>query len=166
MNRHALTGASGSLAISFVFISVHWWLGLAACVCLCGCKSHPLGPYVSPQVEGQVLEAKTGVALSGVRVSRGQSKFDALSGYPKGGQLLMAKVPVQTGSDGRFTLEGERVLSVVRGAGWNEVRLVFSKPGYETLKTNVSMDLANQEESGRPVLKLGPVLLRSGDKQN
>lgn len=166
MNKHVLTGGSGFLAILLVLVRVRSWLGLIAWVFLCGCKAHPLGPYVSPQVEGEVLEAKTGAALPGVRVSRGKPGFDALSGYPKGGQLLMAKAPALTGSDGRFTLAGERVLSVVRGAGWNEVRLTFAKAGYETLKTNVSLDLANYEENGRPVLKLGPVFLRSVDKPN
>ncbi len=107
-----------------------------------------------------MLDVNTGVPVAGVRVSRGNTKFDALSGYPKGGQLLMAKAPVQTGPDGRFTLAGERVLSVVRGSGWNEVRLTFARPAYETLRTNVSMNVATNAENGAPLLNLGPVLLQ------
>ncbi len=139
---------------------VNAWLGIVLCAALFGCKSHPLGPYVSPRVEGQVVEAQSGAPLSGVSVRRGKPAFDSLAGYPKGGQLLMAKMPIETGRDGRFSLPGERVLSIIRGSGWNEVQLTFTKPGYDTLRTNLSATVATNAEHGEPVLRAGRISLQ------
>ncbi len=126
-------------------------------LCL-GCKSHPLGPYISPRVVGKVVAAESGKPLAGVKVLRGKPSRDALTGQPKGGQLLMARPPVETGRDGAFSLCSERVLSVFRGSGWNEVRLTFEKPGYFRLQTNAPTTLATNVGK-EPVLNLGTVSL-------
>ncbi len=133
-------------------------LGLV--VLLLGCKSHPLGPYISPRVEGEVVEADSAVPLSGVKVIRGNPVHDALSGSPKGGQLLMTPAPAETGRDGRFSLPSERVLSVVRGAGWNEVQLTFIKAGYERFQTYISLSQSTNSERGEPVVWVGRTSLR------
>ncbi|HEY5915063.1 MAG TPA: hypothetical protein VJA21_31095 [Verrucomicrobiae bacterium] len=134
-------------------------LALLVCVVVPGCKSHPLGPYVSPRVEGQVVSAEDGRALEGVAVTRGKLTVDSLDRYPKGGQLLLRKVPAETGRDGYFVLPSERVLSVVRGSGWNEAQLSFAKNGYRTLYTNVTTTLATNSLAGEPVLSVGVVRL-------
>jgi hypothetical protein len=126
----------------------------------CGCKSRPMGPYVEPRVEGQVLAADNGQPLVGVKVSRGKTHADTPAGPPKGGQLLMLRPPFETGPDGRFALSSQRVLSVFRGSGWSEVLLTFEKPGYLPLATNFSATLATNSTDGEPLVDIGAVSLQ------
>jgi len=124
-----------------------------------GCKSRPLGPYVSPRVTGQVLAADTRQPLAGVRVTRG-SAHRASPEALKGGQLLMLKPPVQTDQEGNFALASERVLSLVRGANWNVIPLTFSHSGYRQLQTNCPIAAAIFSTEGEPALALGQILLQ------
>jgi hypothetical protein len=125
-----------------------------------GCTSHPLGPYTSLRIEGQVVAAGSGRPLPGVKVIRGKVRLDSPAGPPKGGELLMVRPTVETGPDGRFALASERVLSVIRGSGWSEVELTFEKPGYFRLQTNFSSTLATNGESGEPLVDVGAVSLQ------
>lgn len=136
-------------------------LSLAAGVLLLvqGCKSRPLGPYVSPRVEGLVVASDTGEPLARVSVSRGRDESDPSKPMAKGGELLIRKAPALTGDDGRFFLSSERVLSVIRGAGWSEVRLTFSKPGYFKLKRTYSLASATNSMDGEPLLDISKVEL-------
>lgn len=137
--------------------AVAWvWVG----VLLTGCNTGPLGPYTSPRVSGQVLDAQSRQALPGVKVVRGRPEKPSSMSAPKGGEILMQKVPVETDSQGRFTLENQRVLSVFRGSGWDQVRLTFIRPGYETLRTNYSTLAATNSLEVEPSLNVGVVLLQ------
>ena len=90
----------------------------------------PFSPLVSPRVTGRVLAADTGAPLAGVKVTSGKHAEGFRGGMPpKGGELLMAKAPVRTGHDGRFTLQTERVLTPFRGAGLFSVQLAFERAG-------------------------------------
>jgi hypothetical protein len=73
--------------------------------------------------------------------------------------LLLVRPPVQTAGDGRFTLASERVLTVVRPAGWSEVSLCFTRTGFQTVQTNCSAHLATNALPGEPVLDVGQILL-------
>ena len=73
---------------------------------------------------------------------------------------MIRKTPVRTQADGKFTLQSERVLSIFRGAGWNQVRLTFQRAGYETLKTNYSIWPATNAPQGEPVLDVGEIHLQ------
>src|SRR6478752_6207047 len=97
-------------------------LSLLLMVVLLGCKSRPLGPYTSPRVIGQVLAADKDQPLGNVFVIRGSGEARRMS-PPKGAELLMLKPPAETDVNGMFELPSERVLSVVRGTGWNVVSL-------------------------------------------
>jgi len=128
---------------------------------LLGCKSRPLGPYVSPRIIGQVLAANTGQPLPGVSVARGNPDRYRLPGPPpKGGELLLQKPEGHTDQDGRFVLASERVLSVIRPAAWNVLELDLSRPGYLHLRTNLSVELATNYLKGGPLLDLGKILLQ------
>jgi len=125
------------------------------------CKSRPLGPYVSPRVTGQVFAADNQHPLAGVRVTRGSAeKRRRPASSPKGGELLMQKVPIRTDANGRFILPSERVLSVFRGSGWNIVSLSFDVAGYSHFQTNCPGELATTPASGELELDLGAIYLQ------
>ncbi len=126
---------------------------------LLGCKSITFGPYVSPRVAGQVLATDSRQPLRGVRVSR--VAVDSLRGSPpKGAELLMSKAPVLSDESGRFELTSERVLSIVRGAGWNVVSLSFEYPGYRRLQTNCPINNVTNTVGGEPLLDVGQMFLQ------
>ena len=136
-------------------------IGLLLLFTLLGCKSHPLGPYVSPAIIGQVFSADTSNALAGVTVIRGPA--DTSKGSPpKGGELLMRKVPAKTDQDGRFELVSERVLSVVRGTDWDVVALTFERAGYRRFQTNCLTVTLTNAPGGESVLDLGRIYLQPG----
>ena len=135
------------------------WLGLILFLVLVGCKSRPLGPYVSPRVTGQVVSADDLRPLAGVSVIRGPA--DPQRGSPpKGAELLMRKAPVQTDENGRFQSASERVLSVVRGSGWNVVSLSFERFGYHRFQTNCPINALTNAANGEPVLAVGRIFLQ------
>ncbi len=136
-------------------------LSLVLVLLLPGCKSATLGPYVSPRVTGQVLATDTGRPLAGVTVVRGPVDPRRLS-QAKGAELLMLKAPVRTDSNGRFDLASERVLSVVRGAGWNIVSLSFERAGYRRFQTNCPTSSVTNWDSGEPILEVGRIFLQPG----
>lgn len=134
-------------------------IGLLFVCTLLGCKSHPLGPYASPRVVGQVFGADSKNALAGVTVVRGPA--DLLSGSPpKGAELLLRKVPIQTDESGRFELASERVLSVVRGADWDVVSLTFQRAGYRPFQTNCLIATLTNSPGEGSVLDLGRIYLQ------
>jgi hypothetical protein len=132
-----------------------------AAAALAGCESMPFSPFVSPRVTGQVLAADTRQPLADVMVRSGARREDYRSAMPpKGGELLMAKAPVRTDRDGRFTLETERVLTPFRGSGWFSVQLSFQRPGYDRFRTNYSsLNLSTNSAQGAPLLNAGEILL-------
>lgn len=130
-----------------------------------GCQSENWGPYSHPRVTGQVLAADTQEPLAGVNVIRGGLEREYNSGSPpKGGELMMRKVPVCTDEKGRFKLDSERVLSIYRGAGWSQLRLRFEKAGFLTLSTNFSLSLDTNSPSGEALLAIGQVFLQPAAK--
>ncbi len=127
---------------------------------LLGCKSRPLGPYVCPRVTGQVLAADTHRPLPGVKVNRGLADTGtSMVSPPKGAEVLMRKPPVQTDGDGRFVIPSERVLSVIRGSGWNIVSLHFREIGFLPFETNCPLTAATNSAGGEPVLDMGQIFL-------
>jgi hypothetical protein len=150
--------SSRSLAYSArAMIRLVAWLVMT--LTLTSCKVGPLGPYTSPRVIGQVCAADSGDPLADASVSRNRIEKPSME-KPKGGELLMQKLPVMTDHDGRFSLDSERVLSVVRGSGWNEVRLTFEKIGFERLRTNFPASLATNAPGDETLLDVGSVLLQ------
>ena len=137
-----------------------------AAVVWTGCESMPFSPFISPRVTGRVLAADTRHPLADVNVKSGAEARSYRGGMPpKGGELLMAKVPVQTDRDGRFTLETERALTPFHGAGWFSVRLLFEHPGYESFRTNYStLNASTNSLKGEPLLDAGDILLRAVSK--
>ena len=132
-----------------------------ATLALLGCESMPFSPLISPRVTGRILAADTGQPLADVVVKSGaQARGYRGAMPPKGGELLMAKAPVRTDADGRFTLDTERVLTPFRGTDWFSVQLLFERAGYERFRTNYSrLNLSTNTAGGEPLLNAGDILL-------
>lgn len=137
------------------------FLSLLSVLVVAGCKSKPtFGPYVSPRVTGQVLAEDTRRPLAGVSVTRGvPDKHGNGLSQPKGAELLMQKPPALTDHEGVFVLASERVLSVIRGSGWNVVPLSFLRVGYYPFQTNCQTSDTTNLVNGEPVLNIGRVFL-------
>lgn len=135
-------------------------------VLLVGCRSSDWGPYVSPSVRGQVLDADTGKPLARVKVTRG--RFWASNNQPpKGGEQLMRQPEVLTDSAGHFRMSSERVLTLYRFGGWSSVRLTFDCAGYRQFTTNYSGAalLITNTPSGEPLVLTGDVRLRRAEEK-
>ena len=77
----------------------------------------------------------------------------------------MAKAPVRTDGDGRFTLATERVLTPFRGTDWFSVQLLFEHGGYERFRTNYSrLNLITNAPEGEPLFNAGDILLHPAAK--
>ena len=128
---------------------------------MAGCQSIPFSPFVSPRVTGRVLQADNRQPLAGVTVKSGAQAMSSRSTLPpKGGELLMAGVPVRTDGDGRFTLETERALTPFRGSQWFSVQLLFERGGYESFRTNYSrLSVTTNGPAGEPLLNAGEILM-------
>jgi hypothetical protein len=137
-----------------------------AAFALVGCKSMPFSPFISPRVTGRVLAADNRQPLADVIVKSGARAGGFRGGMPpKGGELLMAKAPVRTDRDGRFTLDTERVLTPFRGTGWFSVQVSFQHAGYERFQTNYSrLNLSTNAPDGEPLLNAGDILLHPAVK--
>ena len=133
---------------------------------LAGCKLTPFSLFISPRVTGRVLAADTSLPLAGVTIKSGAQATGYRPGMPpKGGELLMAKAPVRTDRDGRFTLETERVLTPFRRAGWFSVQLLFECPGYERFRTNYStLNVTTNLPRGEPLVNAGDIRLQPVSK--
>src|SRR5262249_420999 len=95
------------------------WLLVATPCFLAGCKS--VSPYVSPRVEGRVVDAQNHQPIAGVKVQRLSSSHN--TDQPRKGGELMAHAPVVvlTSEDGAFVLDSIRSLTFLRKTGWYSV---------------------------------------------
>src|SRR5436305_951746 len=118
---------------------------LPSCV---GCRS--ISPYMSPRIEGRVVDEATRQPISSVAVRRGPPK--ARSSSPsKGGQDLKAPAPVRSETDGTFILNSQRVLVFLRRARWYSVTLSFSHAGYEPLTRTYNLNDSTNTPAGEPL---------------
>jgi hypothetical protein len=139
---------------------------LFSAVLLSGCESGKLSGdfshFISPQVRGQVLAADTHQPLAKTTVRRvAPQRSPAVATPPKGGQLLMESRGVQTDAEGRFLLDGERVISFIRRGGWHSVSLSFNHAGYYEYRTNyTAASSAEPPPDGAPQVNAGEILLQ------
>jgi hypothetical protein len=138
----------------FVFV-------LAVCVSAASCKSNWLSQYISPRVEGRVVDSQSHEAIRGVRVHRIQNENRKVM-EPRHGAELLANAPVvaTTSKDGRFVLDSEMNLApLIRSFYWHPVNIAFEHSGYAPYTATYSMSNAISTESGEPVVKTGDILL-------
>jgi hypothetical protein len=132
---------------------------IAACV-LAGCKTTSPSQYISPRVEGRVLDAQTHQPIVGVKVVRVVADPEPLVDQaPKGGQALERTPDVRSLKDGTFVLDSERDLELFRRTGWYSLTLTFEHAGYASITTNYTIANATNSPSGEPLVKAGDILL-------
>jgi hypothetical protein len=135
------------------------WLLLAA-VGLAGCKSVLVSTYISPRVTGRVLAADTRQPLAGVKVRRVNPTANQDYDDPaKGGQRMESAAGARTDREGRFVLDAERDLTLIRQQIWFSVTVSFQRDGYATMRTNFSASVATNAPNGMPVVNAEDILL-------
>jgi hypothetical protein len=135
---------------------------LLAAAALAGCQSTSFSSYLSPRVTGRVVAADTRQLLPDVKIRRvnpaANQNFDDPA---KGGQRIESAGGVWTDRDGRFTVDAERDLSLLRQQNWVSVTLSFQREGYLTLWTNFTYaNVTTNAPDGTPVVNAGDILLR------
>lgn len=127
-----------------------------------GCKSWSPSPYISPRVEGRVLDADTRQPLAEVKVTRVQETARLDTGEPpRGAQALQRNRTIRTDRAGRFVVDSERDLVLLRRVTWYSVTLAFERGGYDRLqKTYTLANLSTNSPSGKPLIKTGDILLQ------
>jgi len=125
-----------------------------------GCKTHSLSPYVSPRVEGRVVEAGSHQPIEGVRVVRLSSdESDNIMEPPKGGEKLKKPAPVRTAGDGTFVLDSQRDVVVFLKREWYSVTLSFRHSAYEGFTVTYTVADATNTATHEPLVKAGDILL-------
>jgi hypothetical protein len=123
-----------------------------------GCKS--LSHYVSPRIEGRVVDASSHQPIPGVVVKRlSGDEESATMDSPKGGALMMRDNGVRTSADGTFVLESMKDLAVFRKLTWYSVSVSFEHPAYQNFIGVYTLNMATNQTTGEPIIHAGDVLL-------
>jgi hypothetical protein len=138
---------------------------LIAALAFAGCRSTSPSQYISPRVEGRVLDAQTQQPLAGVKVRRVVPDWEPAVDQAPTGDAALAQAPApRSRQDGTFVLASERDLELFRRSGWVSVTLSFEHAGYETFTTNYTLVNATQTPRGEPLVKAGDILLAPRSK--
>jgi len=133
---------------------------LMAAFALAGCKSASPSKYISPRVEGRVLDAQSHQPIGGVTVRRINPGAEVATGEVRKGAEAMAQTPdVRTGKDGAFTLASDRSLQLFGRSGWYSVTISFKHSGYASFTTNYTPANATPTAGREPLVKAGDILL-------
>ena len=128
---------------------------------LAGCSTHSPSQYISPRVEGRVLDSQTRRPLAEVTVRRFEPNQDS-SAYASthGGEVMVRTPFVRSRVDGSFVLESERELALLRRLGWYSVSLAYEHRGYERFTATYTVAKATNSVKGEPVVFTGDILLK------
>jgi hypothetical protein len=136
-------------------------LGWVMVACLSGgCKSTSPSQYISPRVEGRVLDSQSHQPIKDVQVRRHAADDNyRAEDPPKGGEMIKKAPAVRTAADGTFVLDSVRDFALLQEIGWYSLSLTFQHPAYERFFTNYTLAKATNTVSGEPLVKTGDILL-------
>jgi vancomycin permeability regulator SanA len=128
-------------------------------VLLAGCKS--VSQYVSPRIEGRVLDAQSQKPIKDVLVARYNANEEYnLHNPPKGSQLMEQSTGVRTDGAGLFRLDSLRDVALFRHLKWYSVTLSFQRAAYRPLMATYTVaDATNSVTAGEPFVRTGDILL-------
>jgi hypothetical protein len=134
---------------------------LAAAVVAGGCKGLTSAQYVSPRIEGRVVDSDSHEPIKDVQVRRvGSGNSSGVSDPPKGATRLETAPAIRTDEAGRFVLDSEKDIAVFGSIGWYSVTISLKHAAYEDLTETYTLENATNNASGEPVVKAGDILLR------
>jgi hypothetical protein len=159
--RSRTSHRSAALASNDGALSCALRLSLLIVACaLPGCKSHSPSQYISPRVEGRVLDIQTHQPIKDVQVRRiTADQSYQIDDPPKGGQLMQKTAGVRSASDGTFVLESERDVALFQTLGWYSVSIAFQHPAYVGFRATYTVTEATNTAQGEPLIKTGDILL-------
>ena len=140
------------LAVGIVFVSLPIFVG---------CRS--ISHYVSPQVVGRVLDAKTLQPISGVKVQRVVPDYEA-GEQVRGGEMLEMTRPPESKADGTFVLASQKSVALFRDIAWFTMELSLTHRYYEKYLTNYTPRSATNTLKGEPVIYTGDILMTPKSK--
>ena len=123
-----------------------------------GCKS--ASQYISPRVEGRVVDARTQAPIEDVLITRfsDERAYDRAD-PPRGGQLMQRSQGVRTGPDGTFVLASQRDVALLQRFGWYSLTLRFRHRAYEDLTVTYTLSQGTNTATGEPLVKAGDIQL-------
>jgi hypothetical protein len=126
-----------------------------------GCKSTSPSQYISPRVEGRVVDSQSHSPIQGVRVHRVVAGGGQPATEPTHGAEMMEHAPVEvtTDADGSFVIDSQRDIALFKKINWYSVSIGFEHPSYQPLTETYTSSNALTTASGEPVVKAGDVLL-------
>jgi hypothetical protein len=124
-----------------------------------GCKS--VSHYISPRIEGRVVNVISHEPIEGVEVRRLPAVDKHRNSQPpKGGQLMMETPVVRTDADGKFAVDSQSALGLFRKFGWYSVSLSFHRGAYEDFTTTYTVAQSTNSAEGEPLVRTKDVCLR------
>jgi hypothetical protein len=79
----------------------------------------------------------------------------------KGGPLLMESRGARTDAEGRFFLDGERAITIIKRGSWRSATLKFTHAGFHEYQTNyIAAGSAEEPPGGAPLVNAGEIILQ------
>lgn len=126
-----------------------------------GCSTHKASQYISPRVEGRVLDSQTRQPVADVEVRRFEpGQETSRDNFPHGGEVMQRTPPILSQPDGAFVLESQRDLALLRTLHWYSVSVTFALSGYERFTATYTPANTTNTAAGEPVVFAGDILLK------
>ena len=142
-------------------------MSLLAVVCASpGCKSYSPTHYVSPRVEGRVVDARTREPIKGVEVRHVTAEDRSRSLEPaKGGEVMKDSAEVvHTDAEGSFVLISEKDINLIPRSSWFTASIAFRHAYYQNFTTNFTIADATNTATGEPLIRAGDIHLEPRPK--